>query len=116
MFTATGRDCVSANVIRRPSFSLAKSASSVPVRRCSASKPSTARRPFVVPDNARIASAAWVSLASDGRPAATPLTTAPFTPRRYSTSASGCVVTPLTVRPTVSTIGPSAAIFSATAG
>ena len=78
------------------------------MRRCSASNPSTASRPFVVPDSARIASAACVSLASDGRPAATPLTTEPFTPRRYSTSASGWVVTPLIVRPTVSTIGPSA--------
>ncbi|SLH92849.1 Uncharacterised protein [Mycobacteroides abscessus subsp. abscessus] len=116
VITGTGRAWVSAKVIRFPSASAARSASRVPVRRSRAWKPSTASRPLVVPDSARIASAAWVSLASEGRPRATPDTTVPFTPARYSTSASGSVVTPLVVRPSCSTSGPSAAIFSASFG
>ena len=47
--TGTGRDWVSAKVIRLPSFSAARSANGRPVRRSSVLKPSVARRPLVVP-------------------------------------------------------------------
>ena len=71
--------------------------------------------PFVVPDSARIVSQACRAWASDGRPSATPPRTVPQTRLRYSTSRSGCRVTPLTVVPRVSIFGPSATICSATA-
>ena len=49
-----------------------------PVRASSDRNPSTASRPFVVPDSARIASHAYSTRSSDGRPSAIPPRTVPF--------------------------------------
>ncbi len=84
VITLRGRAWVSAKEIRLSSCSAARSASWVPVRRSSARKPSTASRPLVVPDSARIASQACTSRSSRGRPSATPPRTVPFLPSRNS--------------------------------
>ena len=69
-------------------------------------------RPLVVPDSARIASQAFTSVTSDGRPAAGPSGITPLTRARIATSGVGSIATPLVRVPSFSTSGPSADILA----
>ena len=115
VMTGWGRDWVPAKVFRRPSWSLARSASGLPVLRSSSLKPAVATWPLVVPDRARIASQACSARARLGRPSAMPPRATPFTCASRSTSCPGFSVTPFTFVPSRSTFGPSAVIICATA-
>ena len=110
--TGTGRAWVSANEIRLPSLSNARSANCWPVRSSMCRKPSTATRPFVVPDNVRIASHACAAVTIAGRPAAGPSGITPLSFLSSSTSGPVFTATPLVTVPTVSSRGPSADIFA----
>ena len=84
----------------------------MPVRFSMSRKPSTAIRPLVVPDRARIVSQAFTSVTSDGRPAAGPSGITPLTRARTATSGVGSIFTPLVRVPSFSTSGPRADILA----
>ncbi len=88
----------------------------LPVRFSSARKLSSARRPLVVPDSARIVSHAWSARSIRGRPSAGPPRTRPWRTPSSATSRSGVHETPFHAVPAVSTSGPSAVMRACSAG
>jgi len=115
VMTVRGWTWVSWKVIRSPPRGSARSDSWRPVRSSIERKPSTARRPLVVPESARITSHASWALLMEGRPSAAPPRTSPCLAARYSTSSSGFQLAALVELPRVSRSGPRAVILSATA-
>ncbi len=116
VITRRGWTCVSWNVIRVSSAISARSASGTPQRSSSDLKPATDRRPLVTPESARIVSATCCGRSSDGRPSATPPRAHAVRAASWATSRSGIQDALLTVEPSFSASGPSAAHMSATAG
>ena len=115
VITRRGCTCVSWNVIRDSSAPSARSASGTPQRSSSERKPASASRPLETPESASIASAACSARSSDGRPSAAPPAARPLRAASHSTSRSGIHDALLTVAPSCSASGPSAAHSSATA-
>ena len=110
--TGTGRAWVSGKVMRLPSWSIGEVGQPLTGALLEARKPSTATRPLVVPERARIVSQTWMSVTSDGRPAAIPSGITPLVRARTSTSGAGLTVTPLVRVPSFSTSGPRADILA----
>ena len=77
-----------------------------------ARNPCTERRPFVVPESARIVSQAWMSVTRDGRPAADPSGMTPFFAASISTSSTGEKGTPFVSMPALAVSGPRADILA----
>ena len=108
--TLRGCTWVSPKAIRTSAFSSAIPASGTPARCSSVRNPSSASRPFVTPESARIVSHQSTSRARLGRPSRSP-----FRRRSSSTSASGFQPIPFVAVPSSSTSGPSASHLSSTA-